>query len=257
MMIRKISCALAAAVILSSAYGLTSSAAAERVSGATMASVSAEGPLLSQKVEGEGGHHRGEMSRTEFEAYRLEKLREMAAYFGLETDGKSADQLKQELKEARKTNPERWEAFKAEHHAKRLERLQQIAKEQGIAIEGKSAEQLHKELKSAHGEQWPGRSKKDTRQEPAPPPTVAPAPSPAPSVAPTAAPTPMPKPDKKPDEKGAESEGKGNVGGAQEKGNVGGAQDKGNVGGAQEKGNVGGAQEKGNVGGVQEGKQDK
>ncbi|QNK59279.1 hypothetical protein [Paenibacillus sp. PAMC21692] len=191
MMFSKISVALATALLLSSAYGMTSEAAVE-------------GPLLAQHAEGEDGHRHGEMSRKEFEAYRLEKLREMAAYFGLKTDGKSADQLKQELKEARKINPEKWEAFKAEHNAKRLERLQEIAKKQGIATEGKTAEQLHKELKNAHGGKWPGRSK-DTRKEPMPSATVAPAPNPAPTTAPTAAPTAMPKPDKK----DGESEGKG------------------------------------------------
>jgi hypothetical protein len=188
----------------------------------------AEGPQPVQQAEGERGHHQGEMSRKEFEAYRLTKLREMATYFGLQTEGKSADQLKQELKEARKTNPEKWEAFKAEHHAKRLERLQEIAKEQGIETEGKSVEQLHAELKKARGDQWPGRGK-DTRREPAPSATASPAPNPAPTpaptVSPTEAPTPAPKPDVKPDvkpdSKGGASkdpgdEGKGNVGGSQQ-----------------------------------------
>lgn len=194
-MMGKITVALATALLLASGYGMTSEAAAE-------------GPLLAQRAEGEGGHRHGEMSRKEFEAYRLEKLREMAAYFGLKTDGKSADQLKQELKEARKINPEKWEAFKAEHNAKRLDRLREIAKEQGIATEGKTAEQLHKELRAAHGDKWPGRSK-DTRREPAPTATVAPAPNPAPTAAPTAAPAPSPTAAPKPDKKGGESEGKG------------------------------------------------
>ncbi|MHA6480534.1 hypothetical protein ACX1C1_01135 [Paenibacillus sp. strain BS8-2] len=216
MMFRKVSVALATTLLLASAYGLTSHAAAE-------------GPEHIQHVDGERGHHKGEMSRTEFEAYRLTKLREMAAYFGLQTEGKSADQLKQELKEARKTNPEKWEAFKAEHQAKRLERLQEIAKEHGIETEGKSVEQLHAELRKAGGDQWPGRGKdkgKDSRQEPTPSATVAPAPNPAPTVmpteAPTAAPTVAPKPDVKPDSKddaskGSSDTGKGNVGSTQSK----------------------------------------
>lgn len=196
MMFRKISVALATALLLTSAYGLTAHAAAE-------------GPLLAQKAEGDGDHRHGDMSRAEFEAYRLEKLREMAAYFGIKSEGKTADQLKQELKEARKSNPEKWQAFKAEHQAKRLERLQEIAKEHGIATEGKTAEQLHSELRNAHGDKWPSRSK-DMRKEPAPSATAAPAPNPAPTaaptVAPTTAPTPAPKPSEKADKK--ESEGK-------------------------------------------------
>lgn len=109
-------------------------------------------------------HFRGEMTGKEFEAYRLERMKEMASYFGISTEGKSAEQLKQELMVAKEANAEKWEAFKAEHRAKRLDHLKEMAKEQGLQTEGKSAEQLHKELRSLHGNKGPKRIK-DSRKE--------------------------------------------------------------------------------------------
>lgn len=96
-------------------------------------------------------HHKGKMNRKEFEAYRLERLKEMAAYFGIKTDGKSAEQLKKELEAAKVANKDKWEAFKAEHQAKRLEQLRKIAAEHGLQTEGKSAQQLRDELHKLHG----------------------------------------------------------------------------------------------------------
>jgi len=95
--------------------------------------------------------HKKRMSKEEFEAFRLRKLQEMAQYFGISTDGKSAAQLKQELESAKAANAEKWEAYKAEQKAKRLELLRKDAAEHGIDTKGKSAGQLHEELRKAHG----------------------------------------------------------------------------------------------------------
>lgn len=108
----------------------------------------------SAKQEGEGGHqerHRIHMSKEDFEAHRLKKLQEMANYFGIKTEGKSAHQLKEELAVAKEANKEKWEAFKAEHRAKRLEHLQKIAEKHGIKTDGKTEEQLREELMKVHG----------------------------------------------------------------------------------------------------------
>jgi aspartate oxidase len=104
--------------------------------------------------EGEGGHHerhRIQMSKKDFEAHRLKKLQEMAEYFGIKTEGKSAQQLKDELAVAKEANKEKWAAFKAEHRAKRLEHLQKIAEKHGIKTDGKTEEQLREELMKVHG----------------------------------------------------------------------------------------------------------
>jgi len=96
--------------------------------------------------------HKGRMTKEEFEAFRLRKLQEMAQYFGISTDGKSAAQLKQELEAAKAANAEKWEAYKAEQKAKRLELLRKDAAEHGIDTKGKSAGQLHEELRKVHGD---------------------------------------------------------------------------------------------------------
>lgn len=121
----------------------------------------AAAPVMQEEDKHE--HHRGGMSREEFEAYRLKRLQEMAAYFGIPTEGKSARQLKQELIAAKEADKEKWEAFKAERQAKRLDHLREIARDHGIQTEGKTAEQLHEELMKAHG----GKDKrrwKETRE---------------------------------------------------------------------------------------------
>ncbi|WP_424768820.1 hypothetical protein [Paenibacillus sp. sgz302251] len=96
-------------------------------------------------------HHKGKMTRKDFEAYRLQKLKEIAAYFGIQTDGKSAEQLKKEVEAAKLANKDRWEAFKAEYKVKRLQHLRKIAEEHGIKTEGKTGEQLREELYRLHG----------------------------------------------------------------------------------------------------------
>ncbi|MGO4540157.1 hypothetical protein [Paenibacillus sp. 2TAB19] len=100
-------------------------------------------------------HHHGHMTRKDFEAHRLERLKEMAQYFGIDTSGKTAQQLKQELEVAKTSNKDKWEAYKAEHKARRLEHLRDIAAKHGIKTDGKSEEQLREELYKLHG----GRSR--------------------------------------------------------------------------------------------------
>lgn len=101
-----------------------------------------------KRVE-EHGHHHG-LHGKDREAHRLEKLRYMADYFGIKTEGKTAEQLKTELEAAKLKDKAKWEAFKAEHKAKLLEHLREKAKENGIATEGKTAEQLREELHKLH-----------------------------------------------------------------------------------------------------------
>ncbi len=74
----------------------------------------------------------------------------MADYFGIKTEGKTAEQLRTELEAAKQKDKAKWEAFKTEHKAKVLEHLRQKAKENGIATEGKTAEQLREELHKLH-----------------------------------------------------------------------------------------------------------
>lgn len=111
--------------------------------------------------DGEHKPHKGQMTRKDFEAYRLAKLKEMAVYFGITTEGKSAEQLKKEVEAAKIANKDKWEAFKAEHQAKRLEHLRKVAAEHGVKTEGKTAEQLREELYKLHG----GKGKRPHRLE--------------------------------------------------------------------------------------------
>ncbi|RJX38710.1 hypothetical protein D3P09_14300 [Paenibacillus pinisoli] len=154
-----------------------------------------EGPDL--KNDKELKHHHGGMSKEQFEAYRLKRLQEMAVYFGISTEGKSADQLKKELLVAKEANKEKWEAFKAEHRAKRLEHLQKIAEKHGIETKGKTEDQLREELEKAHGDKekhhWKERS--EQREEPTPQPTAAPEKEvkPQPTAAPEKEAKPQPK----------------------------------------------------------------
>ncbi|MBD2870947.1 hypothetical protein [Paenibacillus arenilitoris] len=110
---------------------------------------------------GDNMHHKGKMTRKDFEAYRLEKLKEIATYFGISTEGKTAEQLKKEVEAAKAANKDKWEAFKAQHQAKRLERLRKIADDHGIKTEGKTADQLRRELFELHG----GKEKRKHRTD--------------------------------------------------------------------------------------------
>ncbi|MFF2483310.1 hypothetical protein [Paenibacillus sp. NPDC058071] len=98
-------------------------------------------------------HHKGQPpSASQIEEHRLAKLRYMAKYFGISTEGKTAEQLKTELQAAKAKDAAKWEAFKKEHQAKRLEHLRRVAKEHGIQTEGKSADQLLDELRKLRKE---------------------------------------------------------------------------------------------------------
>ncbi|SFF28163.1 hypothetical protein SAMN05216378_5757 [Paenibacillus catalpae] len=113
------------------------------------------------RMEGHGRHHGGMYGKNNDER-RLAKLRYMAEYFGIKTEGKSAEQLRTELEAAKQKDKAKWEAFKTEHKAKMLEHLRQKAKENGIATEGKTAEQLREELHKLHRM----HHKSDAQQEP-------------------------------------------------------------------------------------------
>ncbi|SDX45618.1 hypothetical protein [Paenibacillus sp. CF384] len=93
-----------------------------------------------------GDHGKGREHR---EARKLEHLQKAAVYFGISTEGKTAEQLQEELKAAIKKSPTKWEKFKAEKKAERLARLQEKAARLGIKTEGKTAEQLREELHAA------------------------------------------------------------------------------------------------------------
>jgi|GEM_PF-1315703 len=106
----------------------------------------------SQRAEGWGhgsGHGHGPGHGRHDERHQLERLQYIANYFGIATDGKDSKQLLEEIKAAKKANPQKWEAFKAEHRAKFEERLKEAARYFNIPTEGKSVEQLHKEVKAA------------------------------------------------------------------------------------------------------------
>ncbi|WP_138755134.1 hypothetical protein [Paenibacillus sinopodophylli] len=134
--------------------------AAKSVTALPIGFFSAQHPKDSE-LDQEHKHGKGRMTRKQFEAYRLEKLKEIATYFGIQAEGKTAEQLKKEVEAAKLANKDKWEAFKAEHQAKRLEHLREVAKEHGIKTEGKTSEQLREELYQLHG----GKGKRPHRLE--------------------------------------------------------------------------------------------
>jgi len=77
---------------------------------------------------------------------RLKKLQRLAQYFEISTEGKSIDQLRTEIEQAKKAQPEKWEAFKQQFRAQKLEKIRDYAQSKGINVEGKTLEQLHDEL---------------------------------------------------------------------------------------------------------------
>lgn len=97
---------------------------------------------------GGGGHGHGR-NHEQRQARKLEHMKEAAQYFGISTEGKTAKQLHDELKAARKANPAKWDKFIAAKKAEHLARLQETAKSMGIQTEGKSAKQLHDEIREA------------------------------------------------------------------------------------------------------------
>jgi transcriptional regulator of heat shock response len=91
-------------------------------------------------------HSPKKMTSEDIKQMRLEKLQRMAQYFDISIEGKSLDQLRSEIEQAKKAQPQKWEAFKQQFRAQKLEKVRQYAKSKGITIEGKSLEQLHDEL---------------------------------------------------------------------------------------------------------------
>lgn len=102
----------------------------------------------SEEHKGELGHQskHEHLSKEEVMQLRLEKMRQLAEHFGIDSEGKSFHQLKQELSEAKQANPDKWQALKNQHHAKKLEKLREYAQTKGISVERKSAEQLRDEI---------------------------------------------------------------------------------------------------------------
>lgn len=91
-------------------------------------------------------HPHKKLTSEEIQHMRLKKLQRLATYFEINTEGKSLEQLKKEVDQAKREQPEKWEAFKEEFRAKKLEKIREYAKQKGIDVEGKSMEQLHDEL---------------------------------------------------------------------------------------------------------------
>lgn len=91
-------------------------------------------------------HSHKKLTSEEIKQMRLKKLHKLAQYFEISTEGKSLDQLRAEIDQAKKDQPEKWEAFKQEFRAKKLEKIREYAESKGIDVKGKSLEQLHDEL---------------------------------------------------------------------------------------------------------------
>lgn len=145
---------IGAAVIMLATYAIPA-AAAGQLSIAPQAVQSGIAPeqdrnTLEQTIQDK--LYKGKMSKEDFEAYRLSKLQEMAAYFGINIDGKSAEQLKQEVEAAKLADREKWETYKAKQKEKRLQHLRKHAEEHGIETNGKTAGELHEEIKKFHGD---------------------------------------------------------------------------------------------------------
>lgn len=87
-------------------------------------------------------------AREQHRAFRLQRLKEAAEYFGIATEGKSAKQLHEELRTARHADKAKWERYKAEFRAKRLAHLQKIAAKLGIAVEGKTMRELSRDIRA-------------------------------------------------------------------------------------------------------------
>lgn len=108
----------------------------------------------SEKSKREFDHHSGRkhMSKEEIMELKLEKMRQLATQFGIDPSGKSFQQLKQELSDAKNENPAKWQAIKNEYHAKKIARLREYAESKGISVEGKSTEQIREELEKLSDE---------------------------------------------------------------------------------------------------------
>jgi len=100
----------------------------------------------STREQRQSSHLHKRMTKEQLQAHKLNKMKKLATYFGIETEGKSAKQLRAELEQAKKAQPEKWDMFKQQFRAKKLEEIREFAKSKGISIEGKTEEQLRDEL---------------------------------------------------------------------------------------------------------------
>ncbi|MCR8657096.1 hypothetical protein [Paenibacillus endoradicis] len=97
------------------------------------------------KEERHSSHHKN-MSKEELQAHKLKKMQMLANYFEIDTEGKSAKELRVAIEKAKIEQPEKWEMFKQQFRAKKLEEMREFAKSKGISIEGKTEQQLREEL---------------------------------------------------------------------------------------------------------------
>lgn len=68
---------------------------------------------------------KGKVDPAKIEEMRLKKLTHLAQYFGIETEGKTIEQLKAEIEKAKQANPEKWNMLKKELHDKKIKMLEQ------------------------------------------------------------------------------------------------------------------------------------
>jgi len=85
-------------------------------------------------------------SKEELSQIKLEKLSQFALKFDIDPTGKSVEELKRELHQAKEQNPQKWASIKQELHQTRIEKLHEYAKLKEISIDGKTEEQIRKEL---------------------------------------------------------------------------------------------------------------
>lgn len=165
---------LLAAVITASAPAASAAAAIQP----EPSKAPAAAPDRIESPHGELRHPKGQPGHQRYrKAHQKLMIREAVAFFGLKTQGKTDEQLLQEIREQKTKQPEKWAQFKQQLHAKKLERLKAFAAAQGIDTKGMDEQQLKEKLRQLHRE---GKLKLPER--PAAPTAPAPAPAPAPSA---------------------------------------------------------------------------
>jgi|GEM_PF-4936064 len=65
------------------------------------------------------------VDQAQIDEFRRIKLTYIAKYFGIDVNGKSLEQLKQEIEKAKREQPEKWAMLKKELHEKKLKMLEQ------------------------------------------------------------------------------------------------------------------------------------
>ncbi|QJC51192.1 hypothetical protein HGI30_06190 [Paenibacillus albicereus] len=164
----KTSAWLLAAAIMASAP--TAAAAAAIQPQPSQAPASA--PDRIESPHGELRHPKGHPGHQRYrKAHKQMMIREAVSFFGLKTEGKSEEQLLQEIREQKTKQPEKWAQFKQQLHAKKLERMKAFAAAQGIDTNGLSEQQLREKLRQLHQEgklKLPERPSAPTAPAPAP-----------------------------------------------------------------------------------------